>query len=200
VSLPAAVEALGALGKALAERRWRWYVFGGQAVLVYGRPRLTADVDVVIEPAGAGADGLASALAPYGFALRFPLSPDQLRDARLLPMVHAPCEMPVDVVIAAPGLDEELLGRAELVDVGGVFAPVISVEDLVALKVVAGRRKDLEDIRGILAVQPRIDLARVRDVVGAFEAASGDGRLLARLARLLRTARREGEARKRPKR
>jgi hypothetical protein len=40
---PAALELLTALSKVLA--RWgRWYVFGAQAVIAYGVPRLSADV------------------------------------------------------------------------------------------------------------------------------------------------------------
>jgi hypothetical protein len=30
-------------------RRLRWYVFGAQAVVVHGRPRMTGDVDVTVE-------------------------------------------------------------------------------------------------------------------------------------------------------
>jgi hypothetical protein len=38
---------LGALSAVLS--RWgRWYVFGAQAVIAYGVPRLSADVDVTI--------------------------------------------------------------------------------------------------------------------------------------------------------
>src|SRR5262249_46485204 len=158
---PGPAELFAAFDRVMQERGWRWYVFGAQAVLAYGRPRLTADVDITVEPTGAGAADLVAALASNGFELRFPLSPEHLRDARLLPMVHAATAMPLDLVIAAPGLDEEFLARARPVDLGGVLVPVISVEDLLAMKVLAGRRKDLEDVRGVLIEQRgRIDLAR----------------------------------------
>jgi len=42
---PAAVELLAALASTL-ERWGRWYVFGAQAVIAHGVPRLSADVDV----------------------------------------------------------------------------------------------------------------------------------------------------------
>ena len=46
--LPAALEVLRALVGVLP--RWgRWYVFGAQAVIAHGVPRLSADVDVTLE-------------------------------------------------------------------------------------------------------------------------------------------------------
>ena len=89
-SRPAPAELLAALGDAMRARGFRWYVFGAQAVAVYGRPRLTADVDVTIEPAGAGAGEVIAMLGPHGFAPRFALSAEHLGGARLLPMVHLP--------------------------------------------------------------------------------------------------------------
>lgn len=187
MSRSAPAELLRAFGLVMRERGRRWYVFGAQAVLAYGRPRLTADVDVAVELIGGTPADLVAELAPGGFGLRFPLSTEHLREARLLPMVHLPSAMPLDLVIAAPGLDEELLDRARPIDIEGVEVPVVSVEDLVAMKVLAGRRKDLEDVRGVLVEQRgRIDLARTREVLAAFEAVTGDRTLIARLDRLVR--------------
>lgn len=188
MSRPAVGELLAAFGEVMRARGLRWYVFGAQAVLAHGRPRLTADVDVAVELTGIDPAGLVALLDAAGIALGLPLSPERLREARLLPMVHLPTEIPVDLVITGPGFDEELLDRARPADLGGVAAPVVSPEDLVAMKVLAGRRKDLEDVRGILAQQQgRLDLARTREVLAAFEQADPDRRLLARFERLLHT-------------
>jgi hypothetical protein len=44
---PAALELLADLSQVLA--RWgRWYLFGAQAVVLHGVPRLSADVDVTL--------------------------------------------------------------------------------------------------------------------------------------------------------
>ena len=44
---PVALELLAALSRVIS--RWgRWYVFGAQAVIAYGVPRLSADVDVTV--------------------------------------------------------------------------------------------------------------------------------------------------------
>ena len=45
---PAVVELLTALAPVL--QRWgRWYLFGAQAVILHGFPRLSGDVDVTLE-------------------------------------------------------------------------------------------------------------------------------------------------------
>ncbi|WP_438005132.1 DUF6036 family nucleotidyltransferase [Sorangium sp. So ce321] len=66
--------------------------------------------------------------------------------------------MPIDVVIAASSLHIEFLERRRLVALGGVRVPMTSPEDLVVTKVLTGRPKDLEDVRGVLLEQHDLDL------------------------------------------
>jgi hypothetical protein len=172
----------------MRKRRLRWYVFGAQAAVAYGRPRMTADVDVTVDPGRTGAPALVEALSRAGFALRAALGEDFLREARLLPLVHRRTAMPVDVVLAGPGLHGEFLARRRLVDIGGVRVPMISPEDLVVTKVLAGRPKDLEDLRGVLLEQESLDLNHARALLGELEEALGDSRLLRRLDRIVRGA------------
>jgi predicted nucleotidyltransferase len=187
VSRPAAAEVLAALSRVLRRNGRRWYVFGAQAVLAYGRPRLTSDVDVLIDPGRATGVGIARELADADFELRFALSRASLRTARLLPLVFAKTGTPVDAVLAATGLHDDFLARARRLDLGGVKVPVVSPEDLVVQKILAGRRKDLDDVRGVLDRQrAHLDAARIRDVLTALEHATGDARLLRRFDRLAR--------------
>ena len=147
---------------------------------------MTADVDVTVEIAQTAKLTFVDELARAGFDLRFPLGEDFLEEAHLLPLVHVSTGMPIDMVIAASSLHAEFLQRARRVDVGGVEVPMISPEDLVVTKVLAGRPKDLEDVRGVLLEQPDLDLARVRELLGELEAALGEDKLLRRLERVLR--------------
>jgi predicted nucleotidyltransferase len=82
------------------------------------------------------------------------------------------------------------LDRALRVDLGGVVVPVVSPEDLVAMKVLAGRRKDFEDIRGVLIERgERLDLHRIHEVLASMDAVLGEGKLLLRFQRLWRQSR-----------
>jgi len=42
-------DVLAAVAAAMHENASRWYLFGAQAATVWGRPRLTADVDITAE-------------------------------------------------------------------------------------------------------------------------------------------------------
>ena len=47
-----------------------WYVFGAQAVIIWGRPRLTADIDVTVRMDPEEPERLVRELESAGFRLR----------------------------------------------------------------------------------------------------------------------------------
>jgi hypothetical protein len=186
VSSPIA-DVLAALDRALQALGVRWYLFGAQAVLVYGGARLTADVDVTVEARDVPVAVLVAGLAREGFAARVEDVAGFVDRTRVVPMVHAASAVPVDVVLAGPGLEEAFLERARVRPVAGVAIPVAAAEDIIAMKLLAGRTKDLDDARVILAAH-RVDAAIVRrtlrtledaldrsDLVGAFDALAAQG-------------------------
>jgi hypothetical protein len=148
----------------------RWYVFGAQAALIWGRPRLTADVDVTVRLDPDRPERLVQALEARGFQLRVTQLDVFVRRTRVLPFVYVPNGLPLDVVLAGPGLEEMFLSRAIEVQVGGVTVPVISPEDLIAVKILAGRPRDLEDVRGILLERlQQLDLGSIRTTLSLLE-------------------------------
>ena len=185
---------LRAFSSALRACGCRWYLFGAQAVTIWGRPRLTMDVDVTVHLASIDAAGLVACLAAVGFRLSGEFSDEFVRTTRVLPLVYQPSGVPVDVVLAGPGLEERFLERTERVKVGDFTVPVISPEDLIVTKVLAGREKDIEDIRGILEVRgDRLDAVYVRETLTMIEDALGQSALL----RVFETALSRGRAKKR---
>jgi hypothetical protein len=158
-------------------------LFGAQAVVAYCRPRMTADVDVTVEIPEGGWNRLVGTLAEFQFALRSPLAPDFA--GHFLPMRHEATQMPVGVTLARPGLHVEFLDRCRRVEIGGAKVPLISVEYLIAIKILAARRKDLEDVRGILLEQQKtLNFGRIDEVLRALERATSDSKLRSRFARV----------------
>jgi Nucleotidyltransferase of unknown function (DUF6036) len=190
--VPADSAVLAALAAALPVlHRWgdRWYLFGAQAVAVWGRPRMSADVDVTAEIAGPP-EAFVTAMLQAGFDLRVPDWQAFLARTRVLPFLYRAADLPLDVVLAGPGLEQEFLDRAVRVEMAGITVPVISPEDLVVTKLLAGRPKDVEDVRTILEDRhARLDLERVRALLHLLEQILSRGDLVPELERLLAAAR-----------
>ena len=170
---------LADLARELARLRVPWFVFGAQAALLWGRPRLTTDVDITVRLGDIDAQTLVEALGSRGFDVRITATPEFVRQTRVLPMVHQPTGLAVDVVLAGPGLEDEFLARAVLVEMGGIAVPVISAEDLIVTKTLAGRSKDIEDIRGVIAERgDELDTNQIRRTLRLLEDALGQSDLL----------------------
>ena len=168
IDLSAALTALGT----------PWYVFGAQAALMWGRPRLTADVDATIKVGDLGTEAVVRGLAGHGFMLRFEGTPDFIRHTRVLPLEHTGSGLALDLVLAGPGLEDLFLERSIRVDVAGAAIPFISPEDLIVTKVLAGRPKDLEDIRGVLAERGGLlQMDQIQDTLTLLESALGQSDL-----------------------
>lgn len=174
---PAARELLAALAPVLA--RWgRWYLFGAQAVVVHGVPRLSADLDVTLALHPDSPERFALDMEAAGFQSRIP-DPEFVRRTRVMPFIHVATGMPLDVVLAASGLEDDFLGRAITVDLGGTLVPVIHVEDLVIGKILAGRPKDIEDVNALWQLHGRTaDAGRIRSVLMMLEEALSQSDLL----------------------
>lgn len=177
---------LSALHEILAGAGVRWYLFGAQAVIVWGRPRLTADVDVTLALDPTEVDRVLAPLSGAGFSPR-PANPrDFVLRTRILPVIHEPTGMPVDLVLAGPGLEMEFLENAREIDVEGRKIPVISPEDLVTAKILAGRLKDMEDAESVVAEQlDRLDLGRIRHWLEVLEQSLDRRDLLPELERMV---------------
>jgi hypothetical protein len=188
---PVTTDLLRAITAVIGAFGGRWYVFGAQAVLVWGRPRLTGDVDVTLFLDPEDPDAFVAAMAQAGFDLRVPNIRDFVSRTRVFPFTHTASGLALDAVLGGPGLEEEFLRTARQVDVGGVVVPVIGPEELIVTKILAGRAKDLDDVQGILVAQEgALDLDRVRELIRLLEAAIDQADLLPCFEEQVRIARR----------
>jgi hypothetical protein len=182
---PAAVDLLRDLAPVLA--RWgRWYLFGAQAVIVHGIPRLSADVDVTLALVPDAPESFVRDMTAAGFVLRVD-DPDFIQRTRVMPFAHPATGMPLDIVLAGSGLEDEFLRRARPVDIGGATIPVIEVDDLIIAKVLAGRPKDLDDAAALWRAHGgTLDAGRIRGMLRLLEEALGQADLVPAFDRLLR--------------
>lgn len=190
VPLPSAVaELLADLAPVLT--RWgSWYLFGAQAVVLHGVPRLSADVDVTIALLPDAPETFASEMDVAGFSLRVS-DPEFVRRTRVMPFVHRPTGVPLDIVLAGSGLEDEFLRRARTMDLGGCAIRLIDVEDLVIAKVLAGRPKDIDDVSALWRLHgSTVDTGRVRAILRELEEALSQSDLVLTFDRIAGRARR----------
>jgi predicted nucleotidyltransferase len=146
-------------------------VIGGLAASLWGRPRLTRDVDVlVLADQGRWAEFMAVG-AQHGFSPRRDDALAFAAETQVLLMRHQQSGIDVDIVFGTLSFEKEAVARATWVDLGGVQAPLPLPEDLLIMKAVAHRPQDLTDIEAILAAHPKINVRRVRRWVREFAAA-----------------------------
>ena len=140
---------------------------------------MTADVDVTAFLAPDDPQAFVAAMEREWFRLRVSDLNEFVAKTRVLPFLHVATGLPLDVVLAGPGPEEEFAGAARRLDLGGTQVPVIAPEDLVVTKILAGRPKDLDDVEGILLAQHGVlDLARIRSLLHALEIGLGQSDLL----------------------
>lgn len=182
---------LAELGRVFGDLGLRWYLFGAQAAILHGAARLTADVDVTADLGLRPTSELVEALTTAGFELRVTDLAGFIERTRVLPMVHRGTAIPVDVVLAGPGLEELFLSRAAERWIGDVRVSVLAAEDLVATKILAGRLKDIEDAASVVRAHgERLDVGLVRATLSLLERALDRSDLLPELERVLGQARR----------
>jgi len=169
-------------------RRWRFCVIGALAVQRWGEPRLTQDVDIsVVSGFGPEAEFVDALLSRYrgrladtrDFALR-----------RRVVLLESAGGVPIDVSLGGIPFEERVVERSSGWDVGGA-APLVtcSAEDLIVLKVFAGRDKDWLDVEGVAIRQgTRLDVALIRRELAPLLELKDDARSWPRLDAVLKRA------------
>jgi len=167
----------------------RWFLFGAQAAIFYGHARSTADVDLTVELGGHSTEALVGALGAARIVPRVLFDAAFVAATRVLPLVHEPTGLGVDIVLAGPGPDESFLSRARTESFEGVVVKVVDPSDLLVMKILAARPKDIEDVRGLLRVAPKgLDLDDVRAQLRELEGLLDQSDLVAALDEAVRLA------------
>jgi predicted nucleotidyltransferase len=127
-----------------------YMVIGGQAVLVYGRPRLTRDIDITL---GIDADEFAL-IEKTCKRLKLNILPENPADfakkTRALPAEDTKLRIRVDFIFSFTIYEKRALKQAREVLIDNYPVKFASCEDVIIHKMVAGRAVDEEDVKSIL--------------------------------------------------
>jgi predicted nucleotidyltransferase len=140
----------------------RYVLIGGIALIRHGVVRGTADVDAVLEPSTENLERLRALIAEWG-ATRpdgSPLPPDAVEVGRSIHLATPHGDLDFLGERSQPLTFAELSVRADTRRVDGVDAPICSLADLVALKRLAGRGRDLADLSELEAAHGELPDSR----------------------------------------
>jgi hypothetical protein len=141
--------------RTLAEHRVGYVLIGGLAVQTHGHVRTTNDADLIPDPDPANLERLAAALRSLDARPLNPGAENAEVDARMQPRAatwqFVTRDGGVDVVHEAPGARpfSELRDRALHVRLGDVDVPVVSLDDLIQMKLARGRPVDVADVAAL---------------------------------------------------
>jgi predicted nucleotidyltransferase len=148
-----------------------YMIIGGQAVLLYGTPRLTNDIDVTLGVDIAAIDRVAETIRRIGLAIIPEDFGSFVEKTYVLPTKDEKTGIRVDFIFSFTQYENQAISRSKPVLIGSVRVMFASVEDVIIHKVFAGRPRDLEDVRSMMLKNPGLDKAYVRRWLEEFEGA-----------------------------
>ena len=170
-------------------REWRYCVIGGLAVMRWGEPRTTQDVDLTLLT-GFGEEEryVDDLLAGFGSRGADPRGQALVHRVLLLAAANG---VGVDVALAGFPFEEEIMRRASIFEYdAGCRLKTCSAEDLVVAKAFADRPKDWLDVEGILIRQGnKLDVGLVLRLLAPLCELKGTPEIVARFRKLAETTR-----------
>lgn len=176
---PTVLAAIEAACGALAGAGVRFALVGGAALPAWGRTRATADADVLValeeadRPRGSSLTRIVERLRAAGFAHLERTDRLEVGGYLILhfwfPIRTQSLSIRVDLLITGDRVHQAMLERATTRRIDGFSVPVASCEDLILLKLAAGRPVDLADVEALIDInRTGLDMAYLRSQAAAL--------------------------------
>lgn len=144
-----------------------YMVIGGPAVLLYGEPRLTKDIDVAL---GTGLERwpqVRTMVQQLGFR-PLPVDSNFTQETMVFPCEDSNTGIRLDFIFSYSPYEQQAMERVKGVPLGRATVRFTSAEDVVIYKIIAGRPRDLEDVQSILMKNKDLDKDYIQDWLRAF--------------------------------
>jgi predicted nucleotidyltransferase len=167
-SLPKLLEKIA---KAFEKEHIPYMIIGGQAVLLYGEPRLTKDIDITLGLDINELPRLRNIAFQIGLTLLVQNEEKFVRETMVLPTIHEPSGFRVDLIFSFSKYEQEALKRVNKIRIGSIDACYASLEDVLIQKTISGRPRDIEDIKAMILKNPHFDIQYVNKWLQDFSQA-----------------------------
>lgn len=157
-----------ALNRLLQKSDQRGVIIGGVAVGFLGKPRFTADIDAVFLLSVKDIPAFLELASVEDIVPRIQNAEDFARKNRVLLLKYVPTETEIDISLGIMPFEREMIERGSVKSFADLSARLPTPEDLIIMKAIAHRPKDLEDIRTIVDKYPDLDYLRIEQWVKDF--------------------------------
>ena len=120
----------------------RYLFIGKSGAILLGFPDTTQDADLFVEKSPRNGEALVTALRELGFTLSDEQAAEIERGKDFIQLKNGPFD--VDLIFAPDGIDRFEDAWARRAEVDGF--PVCSIDDIIASKIAANRKKDRESL------------------------------------------------------
>lgn len=163
----------------------RGVLIGGVAVGLIGKPRYTADVNAVMMLSIQDVPRFLELARAENIIPRIQNVEEFARKSRVLLLKHYPTETEVDISMGLLPFEKEMVERGDIKSFANLSARLPTPEDLIIMKAIAHRPKDLEDIRTLVDTYPALDHRRIKFWVKDFAELMEMPELWGRIEKLL---------------
>lgn len=178
---------LAQIASHLVVKNLPYMVIGGQAVLLYGEPRLTRDIDITL---GTDPSRLSEVLQ-VAKELELKVLPESVEDfvkqTLVLPVLEESTGIRVDFIFSFSPYEAQAIERAKIITVAGQSVSFAAPEDVIIHKVFSRRPRDLEDVKSILLKHRELNKNYIQKWLKEFDGFSDEKQFAATFEGLLKS-------------
>ncbi len=140
-------------------------LIGGYAVAAWGFVRATKDVDFLAAIPYKLVNQVLDQLKSHGFTVEYRAADidDPVRGVIKLKFQIGNEMESIELLLSIKKMPDQIYSRAEIINIMGLKIPVISPEDLIVLKLLAGSSLDIHDAKNIYRiVEERMDMVYLK--------------------------------------
>ncbi|MBI1794648.1 MAG: nucleotidyltransferase [Chloroflexi bacterium] len=162
-------EPLESLQRLLSRFDDRGVIIGGAAVSILGKARYTEDLDAMFLLSTQEIPRLLEAAKGEGIEPRIANAAEFAKKSRVMLLKHVISNTNIDISLGVLPFEQEIVERSVVYQIDAVLRLRLPTpEDLIILKAVAHRPKDMEDIRILADKYPNLDIARIKQWTKSF--------------------------------
>lgn len=162
-------EPLESLQRLLSRFNDRGVIIGGAAFSILGKARYTEDIDAMFLLSTKDIPRLLEAASEEGIEPRIENAAEFARKNRVVLLKHVISNTNIDISLGILPFEKEMVERSIVHQVDAALQIRLPTpEDLIILKAVAHRPKDMEDIRVLADKYPNLDASRIEKWVKQF--------------------------------